>query len=483
MFIPRNTDSGFPHDRLAGCRCPLLGRTALRTFALILLVIFFAANQVHTLQGADPPSFEKAANLLQKTTVTVRVTTPARIQFPGEQEDEATEDNEQARTVPGVSVCSGVSLGGGFIVTYLTPTPGAVIRVTIPGGGQATTKVGVMDRFSGLTLLEIDDKKQPALAPAETLPKTGQWILSGAAWGAEKPVVSFGLLGGTERSLPGASFPPLLQCDIRTAETSSGAGLVNREGQLIGIIVVSEKKASQSGWTYAVPVQHVQRLLRAYKPNKTIVLKRRRPILGMVLSSGEQPGTVVVARVTKDSPAAKAGFEVGDAVLGTEGMAIRAVYQVVRPLLQKQPGDKMTFAVRKKDTPADSALQSMEVVLGGGIELPDVPQLADNATVSERRVHIQIGKVNFQRVPGEADPTAPKSNGTSAAATEQPSKGATDTQHRQQLEKTIEGYKVVLEQLQKELRQQRSTREQTLRLLQRMEEENRELKKKLLEKG
>ncbi|MCK5845158.1 MAG: hypothetical protein KAG97_10655, partial [Victivallales bacterium] len=60
--------------------------------------------------------------------------------------------------------------------------------------------------------------------------------------------------------------------------------------------------------------------------------------------------------------------------------------------------------------------------------------------------------------------------------------GATDTLHRQQLKKTIEGYKVVLEQLQEELRQQRSTREQTFRLLQRMEEENRELKKKLLEK-
>jgi hypothetical protein len=47
---------------------------------------------------------------------------------------------------------------------------------------------------------------------------------------------------------------------------------------------------------------------------------------------------------------------------------IRSVYQAVRPMLYKQPGDSMVFLIER-----DGKSLEASVVLGGGIELPSAP--------------------------------------------------------------------------------------------------------------
>ena len=41
---------------------------------------------------------------------------------------------------------------------------------------------------------------------AEGPPEVGSWVLSAAAWGTERPVVSLGIVSGTDRTLRGAAF-------------------------------------------------------------------------------------------------------------------------------------------------------------------------------------------------------------------------------------------------------------------------------------
>ncbi len=336
--------------------------TKLRIMLPVLLAVALAAS---TAFSEQLPSLEKAAAALQASTVTVRV---APIQTQGEAADDNPSDvdapPQDAAAPRQVTVCSGVSLGDGLIVTYIRPAAGARIRITIPNGDQAGAEVRVIDHVSGLTLLESDRRNIPGLTLAEKPPVVGEWVLSAAAWGAERPVVSFGILSGTNRTIPGVNFPPLLQCDLRSAETSSGAALVDRLGALLGVIVATEATSRRSGWTYAVPIRHAERLLRARVPGKVIVLNRRRPVVGLQLSAGDSPGSVVVSRVEKGGPAEKAGIREGDRVLAAEGLTIRSVYQVVRPLLQKQPGDKMTLLVSH-----NGQSRQVEVTLGGGTEL------------------------------------------------------------------------------------------------------------------
>jgi hypothetical protein len=194
-------------------------------------------------------------------------------------------------------------------------------------------------------------------------------LLSAAAWGLEQPLVARAIVGGVDRQHPGTKYPPLLMCDALTTRTASGAGLVDREGKLHGVIVAAEKGEGRRGWTYAVPVTHVQRILRAADEQKSdgvVILKRRRPVVGMELAGRDD--AVMVERVIRGGPAEKAGIKVGDEVLATDGVAIRAAYQAVVPTMFKQPGDTTTFRLRRGAEEVEAT-----VVLGGGVEITSAP--------------------------------------------------------------------------------------------------------------
>ena len=67
-------------------------------------------------------------------------------------------------------------------------------------------------------------------------------------------------------------------------------------------------------------------------------------------------------------------------------MKIRSVYQAVIPNLHKQPGDITEFQIRHEGT-----VQTVKVVLGGGMELPSAP-FENLGDLVSPRVHVR----NFQ---------------------------------------------------------------------------------------
>ncbi|MCO6455153.1 MAG: serine protease [Pirellulaceae bacterium] len=412
-------------------------------------------------------SVEQQAAALQRVTVTVRVT------LADTGADGAEADQQQGARV---SVCSGVSLGNGLIVSSFYASTADRIRLTLPGGGQATARMRVMDEYSGLVLLATDRQDLPGIPLAEALPAVGRELVLAAAWGAEQPVVSRGIVSGVDRTLGGVSLPPLIQCDVRAAETASGAGIVDASGRLLGIVVLADQPDRVRGWTYAVPAGHVQRLLRAYgqrtetEPtagtalagDSVVVLKRRRPVVGMVL--GGDADQVSVRRVDAGSPADRAGIRVGDRVLAADGIRIRSVYEAVRPVLFKQPGDVMQYLIEQAD-----AVRLVEVQLGGGVELPsatleqigqyvrpkiDIEGLADGhfrASSSRGEVReVFAGEPDLEEM--EADPPV-----------------ATNAERLQMLQRALEAYRSVIAYQQKELGrrdEERKQMEQQIRLLQ-----------------
>jgi membrane-associated protease RseP (regulator of RpoE activity) len=102
------------------------------------------------------------------------------------------------------------------------------------------------------------------------------------------------------------------------------------------------------------------------KDKGVIVLKRRRPVVGMVLEGEEN--AILVQRITPGGPAEKAGLKVGDRVVAAGGVNIRSVYQAVLPTLYKQPGDTMDFLVERGGRTHDC-----RVTLGGGVEVASAP--------------------------------------------------------------------------------------------------------------
>jgi S1-C subfamily serine protease len=374
----------------------------MKRIALTSLLIFVALAAAPAL--AQPlPSLETAASRLQAATATVRLASGVD-EAAAPQGDEAPAAEKDANAPTRVSIYSGVLLPGGLAVTHVDAAVRARFRLTLAGGERIESRLAVLDEYSGLALLECEGERLPSLPLAEATPKAGAWILSAAGWGAEAPAVSLGVVGAEERVLPGGRFPPVIQCDLQSASTSRGAGVVNQQGELVGVVVAVENVEGRRGWTYAVPVQHVRRLLRAREERKqgesVVVLKRRRPVVGMTLAgAADDAERVFVERVTEAGPAAEAGLRPGDRIIAADGLNLRSVYEAQRAVLQKQPGDKIAFHVQR-----DGVERKVEVVLGGGVELPAPP--ADQNIAEWIRPQLEIeglgqGRYRSQGAGGE----------------------------------------------------------------------------------
>jgi len=321
---------------------------------MLLLVTAVTAGLAEDRGGSAGEPWKLAARSLQQSTATVRI----------------WEANKEPAAKPAVvTVCSGLCVRNGFIITASTAGSDSPIRLTLAGGKQADAKICVIDEYSGLALLKTDTASLTSLTFSDSPPAVGSELLAAAAWGLEPPLVSRGIVGGIDRKHPSTNYPPLLQCDCVTSSTSTGSGLVDREGKLVGVIVAVDLDAGGRGWSYAVPISHVERILRVADEQKgdgITIVKRRRPVVGMVL---EQEGdAVLVERVTPGGPAEKAGIKPGDEVVATDGVAIRSVYQAVLPTLHKQPGDTTVFRVHR-----EGVWHNISVTLGGGVEISSAP--------------------------------------------------------------------------------------------------------------
>lgn len=452
----------------------------LRNFLSIALTLSLLAPALlaPALRAEEAPSLEEAAASAQACVATVRILDAVP--------DETDETGKTTR--PRVTVCTGVCVEKGWIVTPAFAGSDSQVRLTLPGGQQSQGQLRVIDEYSGLALIETDTHNLKTITPASA-GKVGAWVLSAAAWGVEQPVISFGILSGQDRTVGGMQYPPLLQADLRTTETSSGAALVNRAGELLGVVVLVEQNKERGGWTYAVPASHVQRLLRARLDQKAldkpkaedaqaarpaavqtsvVVLKRRRPVVGMVLDGiGE---SVVIKRIEKDSPAEKAGLKVGDVVQAVDGVKIRSVYQAVTPVLYKQPGDLVAYEVQQ-----GGATRKVEVTLGGGVALPSAPlevlgefmrPKVDIEGARSGRYYAKSGNDHVREVfaPGETD------DRTTAQKLQAPS------EQIKLLEKALDGYRAVIVAQQSQLSERETERRATEARIEQLEKQIEQLK-------
>ena len=414
-----------------------------RVTACLTLAVGLAGGAAALAQ--DHPDLRQSARQLRGHVVTVRVTT-----------------RSTASANPLRIVCSGVIVSKRFVVTPVFAGSDSEVRVTLPQGLQSRGTIRLIDEYSGLALVRLDRDVSSSLVLADRSPETGSWVLSAAGWGSDEPVVSLGIVAAAARSLGGSDYPPLLQIDLRVTATSSGAGVVDGSGRLVGIVALVDKERA-GGWTYAVPARHVQRLLRtvegAKETTSLMVLKKRRPVVGMVLEG--EGDRVVVARLSPDGPAAKAGLRLGDRVMTVNGQHIRSVYQAVRPMLSRQPGDRISVGVVRNETPLD-----VSITLGGGVELPptrlaDLPRFVQ-PKVSVGRPSPAVAAVAGRRVPGEVAVTdrGPDQPGDSI-----------DRQRMALLEKSLRRYQRTLELLKRQLESQEADRKALQRELDMLKQE------------
>ena len=169
-----------------------MSRCNLRCVTLVAASALCACCDMATAappEGGEQPDTQKLAARLQTATVTLRIVDvdPAT----------ATAEGAHGHAHPErITVTTGVSLGDRQVITFAPISAAARCRATLPNGEQAIATLRVIDEFSGLALLEIEQSELAGLELASEPPALGAAVMTAAASGIEQPTVSWGIVAG-----------------------------------------------------------------------------------------------------------------------------------------------------------------------------------------------------------------------------------------------------------------------------------------------
>ena len=255
-------------------------------------------------------------------------------------------------------------LGSGFIVssdgTILTNAhvvDGAdEVTVKLIDKREFKAKVLGIDKASDVAVLKIDAKNLPVVKTGNTSGvRVGEWVLAiGSPFGFENSA-SAGIVSAKSRSLPDGNYVPFLQTDVAVNPGNSGGPLFNMAGEVIGInSQIYSRSGGYQGLSFAIPIDvamNVERQIVAHG-------KVNRGRLGVAIQEVNQsladsfglkkPAGALVSSVEKGGPAAKAGLEPGDVILGINGKEVVNSSELPAIVAAITPGNAASLQVWRK---------------------------------------------------------------------------------------------------------------------------------------
>ncbi|MCS3902615.1 serine protease Do [Methylohalomonas lacus] len=227
------------------------------------------------------------------------------------------------------------SLGSGFIISkdgYVITNNHVVkdareVVVRLVDRREFVAEVIGTDPRSDLAVLKIDGENLPTLKLGDSSKlKVGEWVLAiGSPFGFDHSVTA-GIVSAKGRSLPKENYVPFIQTDVAINPGNSGGPLFNLDGEVVGVnSQIYSRTGGFMGLSFAVPINVVESVYQQLRDKGRV----SRGWLGVLIQDVtrelaesfdmKRPHGALVARVLPDSPAAKAGVEVGDIIVNYDG--------------------------------------------------------------------------------------------------------------------------------------------------------------------
>ncbi len=252
-------------------------------------------------------------------------------------------------------------LGSGFIIdaqgTILTNAhvikDADTITVTLSDRRQITAEVIGSDERTDVAVLKIDaDNLQAVRLGDSDQMEVGHWVLAiGSPFGLDYTATQ-GIVSATGRSLPNEAYVPFIQTDAAVNPGNSGGPLFNAQGEVIGVnSQILSRTGGYIGLSFAIPIRTAMQVAEQLKTKGFV----ERGWLGVLIQpitrelaqnfDLDRPVGALVAQVTPDSPAEKAGIEVGDVILRFEGAEVEESQQLPAMVSATAPGSKVKLQV------------------------------------------------------------------------------------------------------------------------------------------
>jgi Do/DeqQ family serine protease len=233
------------------------------------------------------------------------------------------------------SLGSGVLVDpSGLIVTNVHVIEGAdEVKISLADKREFEASIVLKDSRTDLAILRIKSSERfPSLefADSDAL-QVGDVVLAiGNPFGVGQ-TVTHGIVSALARTQVGITdYQFFIQTDAAINPGNSGGALVDLGGKLIGInTAIFSRSGGSQGIGFAIPANMVRVVVASGRNGGDAV---KRPWLGAKLQpltaeiaesmSLKRPAGALVAGVTPDSPAAKAGLKSGDVIVSVEGQQV-----------------------------------------------------------------------------------------------------------------------------------------------------------------
>ena len=253
-----------------------------------------------------------------------------------------------------------MGLGSGFFISadgYVVTNNHVVkeassVTVTMDDGKVLDAKVIGTDPKTDLALLKVDQAGDyPYVSLSAQEPRIGDWVVAiGDPYGLGGTVTA-GIISAEGRDIGDGPYDRFLQIDAPINKGNSGGPTFNLQGQVVGVnTAIFSPSGGSVGIGFAIPATTVSKVVAALEHGGVV----ERGMLGVQVQSvgpdiAESLGMksaqgAIVAAVTTDSPAAKAGLKQGDVVTKVNGEAIKDAGDLTRRIGELKPGAGITLS-------------------------------------------------------------------------------------------------------------------------------------------
>jgi serine protease Do len=290
----------------------------------------------------------------------------------------------------------------GYIVTNDHVIDGAVqIRVTLHDRRVLNAKLIGADKLTDLAVIKVDAHDLPSIAWGDSSRlKPGQTVLAfGSPFGYFQDSVTRGIVSAVDRQNPysdDARKPGgFIQTDAAINPGNSGGALVNAHGELVGInTFIISNSGSFAGAGFAIPSQIVrataEQLIKTgavHHGYLGISMQDVTPENASFFNLKDATGAII-AQVTPDSPASRAGLKNGDVIDELNGHKVLNGGALQVAVSEDMPGTTIALGILRNGNP-----QTVNVKVGEFHKDTEVASGANAAAPQKAKLGLAVAEL------------------------------------------------------------------------------------------
>jgi serine protease Do len=270
----------------------------------------------------------------------------------------------------------GQAQGSGFFVSadgYIVTNNHVVdnassVEVVTDDGRTLDAKVVGTDPKTDIALLKVDEgSNHPHVRFATDKTRIGDWVVAiGNPFGLGGTVTA-GIVSAHGRNIGAGPYDDFIQIDAAVNRGNSGGPTFNLQGEVVGVnTAIASPSGGNVGIAFAIPANVAEKVIADLKDDGKVsrgfigvhiqpVSKEIADAIGLKDARG-----ALVADVTKDSPAAKAGIKTGDTIIAVEGESIKDARALSLKIASYAPGKSVPVTVWR-----DGKERTVSVDIGG----------------------------------------------------------------------------------------------------------------------